>query len=106
MLNPKVSVLCVTTSLLALLAGAPQALAQSEPTAGPIDQVVVTARKRGEESLQDVPATITAFGEDALDRLGVAGGVATEHDSLPRGRRQHPAQHADDGRLAAAVGAE
>lgn len=35
-----------------------------------IEEVVVTARQR-EESLQDVPASITAFTEGELDRIGV-----------------------------------
>ena len=34
------------------------------------ETIVVTATRR-EESLQDIPLSVTAFGEDALDRLGV-----------------------------------
>jgi iron complex outermembrane receptor protein len=36
-----------------------------------IDEIVVTARKRGEESLQDIPATITAFGASDLSAMQV-----------------------------------
>jgi iron complex outermembrane receptor protein len=36
-----------------------------------IDEIVVTARKRGEESLQDIPATITAFGSSELSAMQV-----------------------------------
>jgi iron complex outermembrane recepter protein len=42
---------------------------------GPIDEMVVTARRR-EESLQDVPAAVTAFSERELQRSGVEDIVA------------------------------
>lgn len=35
-----------------------------------LEEVVVTARKRGSEVLQDVPATITALSGDMLERMG------------------------------------
>lgn len=35
-----------------------------------LDEVVVTARKR-EESLRDVPLTVTAVTADAIERLGI-----------------------------------
>ncbi len=35
-----------------------------------LEEIVVTGRKRGEEVLQDVPATITAFSGDQLEALG------------------------------------
>lgn len=41
--------------------------AQSETV---IEEVVVTARKRGTELLQDVPATITAMSGDQLENMG------------------------------------
>jgi iron complex outermembrane recepter protein len=37
-----------------------------------LDEVVVTATKRGESALQDVPASIQAIGEEALFKMGVA----------------------------------
>jgi outer membrane receptor protein involved in Fe transport len=46
------------------------------PAAGPIprvaalEEVVVTSRKRGEEKLQDLPATITALSGSQLEALG------------------------------------
>ena len=36
-----------------------------------VTEVVVTARKRGEERLQDIPTAISAFGEDTLQKMGV-----------------------------------
>ncbi|MGH8138954.1 MAG: TonB-dependent receptor [Steroidobacteraceae bacterium] len=36
-----------------------------------VSEVVVTARKRGEERLQDIPTAITAFGEQTLQKMGV-----------------------------------
>jgi len=35
-----------------------------------LEEVVVTARKRGDERLQDIPATITAVSGDELTRMG------------------------------------
>jgi outer membrane receptor protein involved in Fe transport len=34
-----------------------------------LEEVVVTARKRGDEDVQDVPLAVTAFGEDQLNAL-------------------------------------
>ena len=42
--------------------------------AGRLDQIVVTARRR-EESIQDVPIAVSAFGGDALDALKIEGGA-------------------------------
>lgn len=39
--------------------------------ANAIEEIVVTSRKRGDEVLQDVPATITAFGADTLENMRV-----------------------------------
>ena len=50
-------------------AGAP--LAQSERRATSLEEVVVTAQKR-EESLQDAPISLSVFGEDALQDIGVS----------------------------------
>jgi iron complex outermembrane recepter protein len=38
---------------------------------GLISEVVVTARKRGDERLQEIPTAITAFGEQTLQDMGV-----------------------------------
>lgn len=51
---------------LVLLLGGPLAGAAG---AAPTEELVVTARKR-EESLQEVPLSVTAFGADQLQRLG------------------------------------
>ena len=55
------AVLAVTTTL-----GAATVQAQSADGAALIEEVVVTARKR-EESLQDVPLSVTAFDETAIE---------------------------------------
>ena len=54
---------CITLSLLALT---PVTYAQDSV----LEEVVVTARQR-EEKLTDVPASITAFTEGAIDRAGI-----------------------------------
>jgi hypothetical protein len=36
-----------------------------------VTEVVVTARKRGEERLQDIPTAISAFGDQTLQKMGV-----------------------------------
>ncbi|MDT8321537.1 MAG: TonB-dependent receptor [Xanthomonadales bacterium] len=36
-----------------------------------IEEIIVTARKRGAESLQDVPTSITALSQDMLETMGV-----------------------------------
>jgi iron complex outermembrane receptor protein len=56
-------------SLLLLLPTAP-ALLISGPALAQLEEVVVTARAR-EESLQDVPASITAFTEKEIENMGV-----------------------------------
>lgn len=61
--------LFASASTLPIIAASP-AMGQESLTTQ-VDRIVVTARKKGEESLQDVPATITAFDEESLDRLGV-----------------------------------
>lgn len=55
---------------LLLLAPAAPALLYSESAAAQLEEVVVTARAR-EESLQDVPASITAFTENDIENMGV-----------------------------------
>ncbi|SMF60922.1 TonB-dependent receptor [Allosphingosinicella indica] len=80
--------LLTATSLIACVAAAAPALAQEaapapapdaappRPTAsnaGLSGDIVVTARKRGEEMLQDIPASISAIGGEELARRGVSG---------------------------------
>jgi len=57
--------------LIGALAQPNTVLAQEYADEGPIEEVVVTAR-RVEESLQDVPATITVFTEADIERAGIA----------------------------------
>ncbi|CAN5305636.1 TonB-dependent receptor [soil metagenome] len=49
------------------------ALAQSEPQATTLDEVVVTAQKR-EQRLQDVPVSATVLGQEQLQTLQIASG--------------------------------
>ncbi len=64
---------CASSVGLALLAGGP-ALAQTQDVSGQravvIDEVIVTAQKR-EESLQDVPVSISVVGDQRLQDLHV-----------------------------------
>lgn len=57
----------VSTSALALLMSATNVRA-AEGGAGVIDEIVVTAQKRS-ESLQDVPVSMSAFGDEQLTRV-------------------------------------
>ncbi|MDA5194547.1 TonB-dependent receptor [Govanella unica] len=63
-----------TVSMLAFLAAVPAVAVaaesgQSVASAG-FEEILVTARKRGEERLQDIPATITALGSGTLEQMG------------------------------------
>ncbi|MDX1554992.1 MAG: TonB-dependent receptor [Xanthomonadales bacterium] len=67
--------ICMSTAAFAVVFGAlwPQsAVAQSEDeqSAGLIEEIIVTARRR-EESIKDVPGTVTAFSEAVLQSAGV-----------------------------------
>jgi iron complex outermembrane receptor protein len=64
--------LITAASALALLMGAGQALAQSEPDTSTVEEIVVTAQKR-EERLQDVPMSITALSGQDIARRGASG---------------------------------
>jgi iron complex outermembrane recepter protein len=64
------------TLILALSAVGPAVAADADaPDEGvgqtEVTEVIVTARKRGEERLQDIPTAITAFGDQALQKMGV-----------------------------------
>lgn len=65
--------LCASTMLSALCAA--PAFAQAEPQgavadSGGLDDIVVTARKR-EESLNDVPLSVSAVGSTTIERAGI-----------------------------------
>jgi iron complex outermembrane recepter protein len=71
----------ISTGLAALIiAGAQPALAQDTAPApegastadagGNAGDIIVTARKRGEERLQDIPASISALSSDTLAKMG------------------------------------
>ena len=66
-------VLLAGASALAMTAGAPHAFAQDEEGARTLSTVVVTTQKT-EESIQDVPIAVSAFDEESLDKLQLAGG--------------------------------
>jgi outer membrane receptor protein involved in Fe transport len=66
--------IAVTMSGAPTVAGAdPQAAARSDAAdaGGILSEVVVTARKRGEERLQDIPTAISAFNDQMLQDMGV-----------------------------------
>jgi iron complex outermembrane receptor protein len=56
---------------LAPAAQAEEPGAAAETPRGLITEVVVTARKRGDERLQEIPTAISAFSEQALQDMGV-----------------------------------
>jgi len=56
---------------LAVMAQAPACAQESAETgAGPMEDIVVTARRR-EERLQDVPVAVTAIGGEALEQRAI-----------------------------------
>ena len=59
--------------LAAALAAVPVTLLPATAAHAQLEEIVVTARQR-EESLQDVPASITAFTEKDIERIGVQRG--------------------------------
>lgn len=63
------STLALSAAISQLLAS-PTVLAQEQRSSG-IEEVVVTAQKR-EQSLQDVPIAISAFGADQVETRGIA----------------------------------
>ncbi|MEO1033981.1 MAG: TonB-dependent receptor [Pseudomonadota bacterium] len=62
--------LCLLPSLATALAALPVTMLTISPAYAQLEEIVVTARQR-EESLQDVPASITAFTEKDIERIGV-----------------------------------
>ncbi len=66
------SLLFASASAAALFTAAPVAVAQTATEARQLEAVVVTARKREEES-QDVPVSITSLGGEKLEVLASGG---------------------------------
>jgi len=63
------SALAIAISTPAIAQDAPNS-AQSEERVGGVDTIIVTAQKRSED-LQDVPISVSAIGEEALDELNI-----------------------------------
>src|SRR5438046_2980049 len=61
---------CAALLVLACVPGAGQAQAQAPETAGPLQEVTVTATRR-EESLSRVPISVTALTQESLDLRGI-----------------------------------
>ena len=69
---PKVSLIAIAVA--ASGAAMPSmAVAQSEANAAVDDGVIIVTARNREESIQDVPLAITAFGEDEIDKRGLQG---------------------------------
>src|SRR6267154_1026718 len=72
--NKQTVTLCLTsllcTSTLPALAAAADAGPADNSAAATLSEVVVTADKRGEESIQSIPTTIQAISGDTLVRRG------------------------------------
>ena len=62
---------CASLSTTAVLLAAFAAHAETNPGVSQVQEVVVTAQKR-EQSLQDIPASISALGAEALAERGIA----------------------------------
>lgn len=54
-------------------AGTPTTEELSPAAAGPDRDVIIVTATRREQSLQDVPLSVTAFSQEALDELGIVG---------------------------------
>ena len=61
-------------SVLAISLLAPAAVAQEEENTRTLATVTVTTQKT-EQSIQDVPIAVSAFDEDAINRLQLTGGA-------------------------------
>jgi iron complex outermembrane receptor protein len=66
----------LSLSLLATPAVAQQAPAEEAAATGGLDTIVVTAQRR-KEKLQDVPVTVTAFGEATIEQLHLNDALTT-----------------------------
>ena len=65
--------LAATVSLVALSLATPALAQQTQEQAATIDDIIVTAQKR-EQSIQDVPISVSAFNAEALDAMKIEGG--------------------------------
>lgn len=71
------AILLVTASVVAAAAAHAEAQpqsdagAQTQAVSGQLEEIVVTAQKRG-QNLQDVPVSVTAFSAATIDRVGLA----------------------------------
>ena len=70
--TPQMYLLLAGASAIALNFAAPSATAQ-EDTERKLGTILVTTQKT-EESIQDVPIAVSAFDEEALEKLQLAGG--------------------------------
>lgn len=71
MMRHSVRYLLAGVSVLPMLAIATPVSAQQEASSGVLNEIIVTSRKRGDEVLQDIPATITALSSETLEKMGV-----------------------------------
>jgi iron complex outermembrane receptor protein len=93
------ALLCLTTASAVLALSSIPALAQetaadSTASTGGMGEIVVTARKRG-ENLIDVPVSITALSGDALNQRGVTG-LNELNDFVPGLRYQNSSANRND----------
>lgn len=92
------AVLCLTTASAALAFSTIPALAQDAAadgaSTGGMGEIVVTARKRG-ENLIDVPVSITALSGEALNQRGVTG-LNELNDFVPGLRYQNSSANRND----------
>ncbi len=58
----------VVAALLSAPVLTPTAVAAAEDTSGVIEEIIVTSRRRA-ESAQDVPLSVTAFGEERIEQI-------------------------------------
>ncbi|MDJ0928104.1 MAG: TonB-dependent receptor [Gammaproteobacteria bacterium] len=66
--------LCLAGTLVLVTLSPTVAFSQGTATGGTIDEIVVTSQRR-EQSLQEVPISVTAFTGDQLDQQNITGAV-------------------------------
>src|SRR6185295_19873385 len=70
---PSAVALAIASILGSAAASAADAPPPDQNTGGLLEEVTVTANKRGEQSVVDVPGAIQAISGDTLQRQGVGG---------------------------------
>src|SRR5512140_4010 len=70
-LNVSVALAVACACVGAARAAEPADTASADADAGRLSEVLVTARKRGEETAQSIPTAITAIGSAQLEAMGV-----------------------------------